>query len=97
MAEGEGLEPTSPKAPVFKTGALPITLALRRVLAGVIVLCAGGFVHACAGHAGCEVLTKVKKMCKHRFFHCALWARAVLRAMVCRRHPQVGLEGVDVL
>lgn len=29
MAEGEGLEPTSPKAPVFKTGALPITLTLR--------------------------------------------------------------------
>lgn len=30
MAEGEGLEPPSPKAPVFKTGALPITLTLRR-------------------------------------------------------------------
>ena len=30
MAEGEGLEPTSPKAPVFKTGALPITLTLRK-------------------------------------------------------------------
>ena len=30
MAEGGGLEPPSPKAPVFKTGALPITLTLRR-------------------------------------------------------------------
>lgn len=29
MAEGGGLEPPSPKAPVFKTGALPITLTLR--------------------------------------------------------------------
>ena len=29
MAEGEGLEPTRPKPPVFKTGALPITLTLR--------------------------------------------------------------------
>ena len=30
MAEGVGLEPTSPKAPVFKTGGLPIILTLRR-------------------------------------------------------------------
>ena len=30
MAEGKGLEPLSPKAPVFKTGALPITLTLRK-------------------------------------------------------------------
>lgn len=29
QAEGEGLEPPSPKAPVFKTGALPIMLALQ--------------------------------------------------------------------
>lgn len=29
MAEGGGLEPPSPKAPVFKTGALPVTLTLR--------------------------------------------------------------------
>ena len=29
MAEGEGLEPPSPKAPVFRTGGLPIILALR--------------------------------------------------------------------
>ena len=29
MAEGVGLEPTSPKAPVFKTGGLPIILSLR--------------------------------------------------------------------
>ena len=29
MAEGEGLEPTRPKPPVFKTGALPIMLTLR--------------------------------------------------------------------
>lgn len=29
MAEGEGLEPSSPKAPVFKTGGLPIILTLR--------------------------------------------------------------------
>ncbi len=29
MAEGVGLEPTSPKAPVFKTGGLPIILTLR--------------------------------------------------------------------
>lgn len=34
MAEGEGLEPPSPKAPVFKTGALPITLALREADCG---------------------------------------------------------------
>jgi hypothetical protein len=31
MAEGEGLEPTRPKPPVFKTGALPIMLTLRRI------------------------------------------------------------------
>ncbi len=30
MAEGGGLEPPSPKAPVFKTGGLPIILTLRR-------------------------------------------------------------------
>ncbi len=29
MAEGEGLEPSRPKPPVFKTGALPIMLTLR--------------------------------------------------------------------
>jgi hypothetical protein len=29
MAEGEGLEPTRPKPPVFKTGALPIMLTLH--------------------------------------------------------------------
>ena len=29
MAEGVGLEPTSPKAPVFKTGGLPVILTLR--------------------------------------------------------------------
>ena len=29
MAEGEGLEPSSPKAPVFKTGGLPVILTLR--------------------------------------------------------------------
>lgn len=29
MAEGGGLEPPRPKPPVFKTGALPITLTLR--------------------------------------------------------------------
>lgn len=29
VAEGVGLEPTSPKAPVFKTGGLPIILTLR--------------------------------------------------------------------
>lgn len=29
MAEDEGLEPTKPKPPVFKTGALPIMLILR--------------------------------------------------------------------
>jgi hypothetical protein len=29
MAEDEGLEPTRPKSPVFKTGALPIMLILR--------------------------------------------------------------------
>ncbi len=29
MAEGGGLEPPSPKAPVFKTGGLPIILTLR--------------------------------------------------------------------
>jgi hypothetical protein len=28
MAEGEGLEPSRPKPPVFKTGALPIMLTL---------------------------------------------------------------------
>lgn len=51
MAEGEGLEPTSPKAPVFKTGALPITLALRG--RGSLYLSAGGlsiFNHS--GHHG---------------------------------------------
>ena len=31
MAEDEGLEPTRPKSPVFKTGALPIMLILRRI------------------------------------------------------------------
>ncbi len=30
MAEGTGLEPASPKAVVFKTTALPITLPLQR-------------------------------------------------------------------
>ena len=29
MAEGGGLEPPSPKAPVFKTGGLPVILTLR--------------------------------------------------------------------
>ena len=29
MAEDEGLEPTKPKPPVFKPGALPIMLILR--------------------------------------------------------------------
>ena len=36
MAEDEGLEPTRPKSPVFKTGALPIMLILRAEKAGVI-------------------------------------------------------------
>lgn len=34
LAEGEGLEPSSPKAPVFKTGGLPIILTLRCILRG---------------------------------------------------------------
>ena len=54
VAEGKGLEPLSPKAPVFKTGALPITLTLREddgdagVVENWIVPCrAGGFPYAC--------------------------------------------------
>ena len=37
MAEGGGLEPPRPKPPVFKTGALPITLTLRRKM----IVCRG--------------------------------------------------------
>ena len=37
MAEGKGLEPLSPKAPVFKTGALPITLTLREKWSSAIL------------------------------------------------------------
>ena len=40
MAEDEGLEPTRPKSPVFKTGALPIMLILpkfnRRAIEGLV-------------------------------------------------------------
>lgn len=32
MAEGVGLEPTRPKPPVFKTGALPIRLTFHRIV-----------------------------------------------------------------
>lgn len=38
MAEGGGLEPPSPKAPVFKTGGLPIILALREGLSNGAIL-----------------------------------------------------------
>ncbi len=37
MAEGEGLEPTRPKPPVFKTGALPIMLTLRESVYGALL------------------------------------------------------------
>ncbi len=38
MAEGGGLEPPSPKAPIFKTGGLPIILTLRADKANISIV-----------------------------------------------------------
>ena len=43
MAEDEGLEPTRPKSPVFKTGALPIMLILRTKARDVVYALGEGF------------------------------------------------------
>ena len=45
MAEGEGLEPSRPKPPVFKTGALPIMLTLLRLLEQAFIVPIPG--HGC--------------------------------------------------